>query len=63
MGTLFEDAAERFERQMRDILIFGDELDEEERHKEMDELMCKTLEEFGCHAGVKIFRDTKKWYA
>lgn len=63
MSNLFEDAAERFERNMRDIVLFCDPDDEEVRHMKMDELMCETLEEFGCHEGVKIFRETKKWYA
>lgn len=39
------------------------EADEEVCHIEMDELMCATLCRLGFHEGVKIFEDTKKWYA
>lgn len=61
MPNLFEDAAERFERRMRDILLdYCD--DTEMRHVKMDELMCETLEEFGCYEGVKIFKETCKYY-
>jgi hypothetical protein len=59
--TIFESYAEHFERTMRDIAISEDDI--EDRHRRMDEVMCETLEEFGCHEGVKIFRETNKWYA
>ena len=61
MSNIFEAEAEHFERQMRDISIFCE--DKEDRHKKMDDLMCETLEKFGCYEGVKIFRETSKWYA
>jgi len=35
----------------------------QELHEEMDKLMCEFLINLGYGAGVKIFRDTKKWYA
>ena len=28
-----------------------------------DHLMCETLEKFGCHEGVKIFREAPKYYS
>lgn len=59
--NIFENEADAFERKMRDILIFEDDV--EVRHSKMDELMCETLEKFGCHEGVKLFRETEKWYA
>ena len=60
--SVFDNVAERFAEQMSWITIEFDD-DEEVRHIKMDELMCETLEEFGCHEGVKIFKETKKWYA
>ena len=36
---------------------------EEERHIEMDDLMCKTLVDLGYEAGVGVFESTGKWYA
>lgn len=59
---IFQNEAEAFERKMRDIALKYDE-DVEVCHLHMDDLMCKTLEHFGCHAGVEIFRKTYKWYA
>ena len=35
----------------------------EQAHKEMDEIMLKTLTALGYGETVKIFRDTLKWYA
>lgn len=60
--NIFENEAEHFERSMRDILLHHED-DEEVCHEKMDELMCETLEHFGCYEGVKIFKETKKWYA
>lgn len=59
--NIFEGEAEHFERRMRDILLNCE--DTEERHILMDGLMCETLEKFGCYEGVKIFKETEKWYA
>lgn len=61
MGTIFEAEAENFEMWMRTIALSN--TDVEDRHQKMDELMCETLEKFGCYEGVKIFRETKKYYA
>ncbi len=35
----------------------------EDRHIEMDELMCQLLISLGYEEGVEVFADTKKWYA
>ena len=59
--NIFENEAESFEQQMKAIAVFTEDL--EKRHAKMDELMCETLERFGCHEGVKIFRESKKYYA
>lgn len=32
-------------------------------HVEMDDLMCKVLNELGYEAGVRVFENTEKWYA
>lgn len=62
--NIFESEADHFERCMRDIVLRHMEDDDEEvRHIEMDKLMCETLEKFGCYEGVKIFRETRKYYA
>ncbi len=58
----FKDKAEHFDRAMRDIL-FEYEDDEEICHEKMDDLMCETLEKFGCSEGVRIFRETHKYYS
>lgn len=47
---------------MRDIRLDYED-DEEVCHAKMDDLMCETLEKFGCHEGVRIFRETHKHYA
>lgn len=51
---------EEFKERMRLIKKIEDE---EERHIEADELMCKLLEAIGYHDGIKIFRDMDKMYA
>ena len=62
MSTIFDAEAVRFESRMLNIVVrCGD--DHESCHKEMDEIMCDTLEKFGCHKGVEIFRKSEKWYA
>lgn len=59
--SLLRDEADAFERRMRDIrLKYGD--DPEACHAKMDELMCETLEHFGCDEGVKIYRELKQYY-
>lgn len=60
--NIFEAEAEHFERTMRDILLNYKD-DEEACHSRMDDLMCETLEKFGCHEGVKIFREAPKYYS
>ena len=60
--NIFKAEAENFEIWMRDIAT-DEDLDTEMTHRAMDNLMCETLEKFGCHEGVKIFRETTKWYA
>lgn len=37
--------------------------DIEDRHCEMDNLMCELLEHLGYSEGVKIYNDTEMWYA
>lgn len=59
---IFKEAAERFEKGMLSILLKHHD-DPERCHAEMDDLMCKTLEEFGCCEGVKIFKQAEKWYS
>lgn len=60
--NIFAAEAEHFERTMRDIRLDYED-DEEVCHAKMDDLMCETLEKFGCHEGVRIFRETHKYYA
>lgn len=50
-----------FERHLREILDRTDS--EEDRHIDMDEYICKTLESLGYTDGVRVFRTTPKWYA
>ena len=42
---------------------YKDGNDIERTHRAMDDLMCETLASLGYEEGVKIFRDTPKWYA
>jgi hypothetical protein len=37
--------------------------DQEGRHGDADELMCRVLESLGYSEGVTIFREMNKWYA
>lgn len=51
---------------LRDELIqdgYGEYLDKETRHFNMDMLMVKTLRDLGYNEGVDIFVKTDKWYA
>lgn len=60
--NIFESEAKHFEASMRDIALkYSD--DNEVCHILMDELMLEILEKFGFQEGVKIFRETSKWYA
>lgn len=53
---IFKAEAEHFERTMRDIYLdYGD--DKDVCHSKMIDLMCETLEKFGCDEGVRIFRE------
>lgn len=36
---------------------------EEEVHIKMDDLLCETLSTLGYDDGVKIFKETSKWYS
>lgn len=38
-------------------------IDLEYAHEDMDDLMCKVLTLLGYGEGVKVFKDTPKWYA
>ena len=38
-------------------------IDRETSHRRMDALMCKVLEDLGYGKGVKVFKETPKWYA
>lgn len=54
---IFKAEAEHFERTMRDIrLEYGD--NKEVCRAKMIDLMCETLEKFGCDEGVRIFRES-----
>lgn len=35
----------------------------EKTHSAMDKLMCKTLKSLGYGKGIKIFEESKRWYA
>lgn len=53
--NIFESEAESFEMWMCDILIeYGD--NPEVCRQKMIELMCETLERFGCSDGLEYFR-------
>lgn len=60
--NIFEAEAEHFERTMRDILLDYED-DEEVCHVKMIDLMCETLEKYGCYEGVKIFREASKHHS
>ena len=53
---------EEFEKRIKEILA-DPEGYTRTYHEDMDELMCKVLEEHGYGDGVKIFREADKWYA
>ena len=52
-------SAADFEQQIYDIATNGKPLDE--RRKQAQELMCKTLDSLGYHAGVKVC-GCLQWY-
>lgn len=43
--------------------IFADNDDKELRHIHMDKLMCDFLSDLGYEEGIKVFKDTDKWWA
>ena len=57
---------EEFEERMKQISATDSGYpgcDMEDRHREMDNLMCELLGSLGYGAGVEIFQETDKWYA
>jgi hypothetical protein len=53
---------DEFAEKMREIKkCYGH--DRENRHWEMDGLLCDMLKSLGYAEGVEIFEDTEKWYA
>lgn len=55
--SIFDNEAESFEMWMEDIRLFHRDEPEICRQKMID-LMCETLEKFGCNEGVEVFRKT-----
>lgn len=53
---------EEFKTEMEELAT-SDRLDEEERHRAMDHLMCEVLRSLGYGDGIDIFDNTAKWYA
>lgn len=49
-----------FAEEMANAKYIGDT---EYIHIEMDAIMCKLLESLGYTEGVKIFKETRKWYS
>lgn len=43
--------------------ILADDDDKELRHIHMDKLMCDFLSDLGYEEGIKVFKDTDKWWA
>lgn len=58
---------EEFEQKMNDINtgnFYGtDQYDEEDTHRDMDNIMCNLLRDLGYGKGIDIFKDTPKWYS
>lgn len=56
-----------FEQKMNDIntgIFYGtDQYDEEDMHRDMDNIMCNLLRDLGYGKGIDIFEDTPKWYS
>ena len=56
---------EEFAARMTEISILleaTNEIAEPESHGMMDDLMCNVLCSLGYSAGVRIFKETPKWY-
>jgi hypothetical protein len=45
------------------MLEIADNLDQEARHAEADNLLCAVLMELGYSTGVEVFHKMEKWYA
>lgn len=60
-------APKEFEQKMNDIntgTFYGtDQYDEEDMHRDMDNIMCNLLRDLGYGKGIDIFEDTPKWYS
>ena len=53
---------EEFYTKMKSIQLENGN-DPEEAHSKMDKLLCDLLISLGYEDGIKIFKDTKKYYA
>ena len=53
---------EKFKLEMNELATSSG-LDEEDRHRRMDALMCEVLRSIGYDDGIDIFEVTNKWYA
>ena len=51
---------QEFAEKMKSLAVSNDT---ENRHSDMDALMCETLRTLGYEEGVEIFENTDKWYA
>lgn len=54
---------EEFAKEMKELSEECSHGDTELVHCRMDELMCKILTTLGYGDGIKVFDETKKWYA
>ena len=53
---------EKFKLEMNELAT-SNGLDNEDRHRRMDALMCEALRSIGYDDGIDIFEATSKWYA
>ena len=44
-------------------LLQEDINDPENRHEAMDDLLCRVLDSLGYGEGVKVYKQSEKWYA
>ena len=54
---------EEFKNKMEELSKISKDVDTEHSHREQDYLMCDLLINLGYRDGIKIFLNSKRWYA
>lgn len=59
----YENAEEDAEKLCEDMQALIDDRDPERAHGQADDILCKALNNFGCHKLTEIYDKVDKWYS